>query len=190
MHSVVALLSSSLVGVREGDGLTDYLYTTTISIRPVPHAIDRDVVYKVKQPTASRGSTAQQQQQSSRSRDAYREEQQGFYRPAVFVDEIGLTSDKYVVLNETVRELPLKISFGPLSLQVRVTCAMLLVVIYLMNAAACRPPTLSEVVARIHSGGIPHLSAGAGLHCQGPGRRPQVRLRLHCQLHPLDCDEH
>lgn len=121
MHSVVALLSSSLVGVREGDELTDYLYTTTISIRPVPHAIDRDVVYKVKQPTASRGSTGQQQQQSSRSRDAYREERQGFYRPAVFVDEIGLTSDKYVVLNETVRELPLKISFGPLSLQVRVS---------------------------------------------------------------------
>ena len=45
-------------------------------------------------------------------------EREGLYRPAVFVDEIGLTSDKYVVLNETVRELPLKISFGPLSLQV------------------------------------------------------------------------
>jgi len=74
----------------------------------VPHAIDRDVVYKVM---PRRDSVDQKQ-----SRDPY--ERQGFYRPAVFVDEIGLTSDKYAVLNETVRELPLKISFGPLSLQV------------------------------------------------------------------------
>lgn len=78
-------------------------------------------MYKVKQPSG-RSSAGKQSQRSDRrvhdpSSSSY--ERQGFYRPAVFVDEIGLTSDKYVVLNETVQELPLKISFGPLSLQVR-----------------------------------------------------------------------
>ena len=33
------------------------------------------------------------------------------YLPAVHVDEIGLTSDKYIPLNETVRALPLRIGF-------------------------------------------------------------------------------
>jgi len=78
------------------------------------------VVYKVKQPSG-RSSTGKQSQRSDgrvhQPSSSY--ERQGFYRPAVFVDEIGLTSDKYVVLNETVQELPLKITFGPLSLQVR-----------------------------------------------------------------------
>jgi hypothetical protein len=96
-------------GERRGDWLTDYC-TCTISIPPVPHAIDRDVVYKVK---------GQPQRSDRRVQHSSSYERQGFYRPAVFVDEIGLTSDKYVVLNETVQELPLKISFGPLSLQVR-----------------------------------------------------------------------
>ncbi len=77
------------------------------------------MVYKVKQPSG-RSSTGKQSQRSDgrvhQPSSSY--ERQGFYRPAVFVDEIGLTSDKYVVLNETVQELPLKISFGPLSLQV------------------------------------------------------------------------
>lgn len=81
-------------------------------------------MYKVKQPSSSSSSRRRSSagQQSRRSRDASYEQHQGFYRPAVFVDEIGLTSDKYVVLNETVQELPLKISFGPLSLQVRGHC--------------------------------------------------------------------
>jgi len=39
------------------------------------------------------------------------------YKPSVFVDEMGLTSDKYVPLNATIHALPLKVSFGPLSLQ-------------------------------------------------------------------------
>eukprot|EP01032_Pedospumella_encystans_P015608 gene15608-17839_t len=39
------------------------------------------------------------------------------YKPSVFVDEMGLTSDKYVPLNASITALPLKISFGPLSLQ-------------------------------------------------------------------------
>ncbi len=39
------------------------------------------------------------------------------YKPSVFVDEMGLTSDKYVPLNATISTLPLKVSFGPLSLQ-------------------------------------------------------------------------
>lgn len=33
------------------------------------------------------------------------------------VDEIGLTSDKYVPLNRTLSSLPLKISIEPMSLQ-------------------------------------------------------------------------
>ncbi len=41
-----------------------------------------------------------------------------FYKPSLFVDEIGLTSDKYIHLNETVQTLPLKISIGPMSTQV------------------------------------------------------------------------
>jgi hypothetical protein len=41
-----------------------------------------------------------------------------YYKPALFVDEIGLTSDKYIFLNETTSELPLHISIGPMSPQV------------------------------------------------------------------------
>lgn len=39
------------------------------------------------------------------------------YKPPLHVDEIGLTSDKYVSVNSTVDFLPLKISFSPMSLQ-------------------------------------------------------------------------
>eukprot|EP01041_Mallomonas_annulata_P001211 gene1211-2358_t len=39
------------------------------------------------------------------------------YAPPVHADEIGLTSDKYVPLNDTVTELPLRLSLGPMSLQ-------------------------------------------------------------------------
>lgn len=39
------------------------------------------------------------------------------YKPALYADEIGLTSDKYIHLNDTVEELPLKISIGPMSTQ-------------------------------------------------------------------------
>ena len=39
------------------------------------------------------------------------------YKPSVFVDEMGLTSDKYIPLNNTIAALPLKVSYGPLSLQ-------------------------------------------------------------------------
>ena len=40
------------------------------------------------------------------------------YKPPIHADEIGLTSDKYVALNDTVSWLPLQISYAPLSLQV------------------------------------------------------------------------
>ncbi len=40
------------------------------------------------------------------------------YRPPVHVDEIGLTTDKYVPLNASVHSLALSLSFGPMSLQV------------------------------------------------------------------------
>jgi hypothetical protein len=40
------------------------------------------------------------------------------YKPSLFVDEIGLTTDKYIYLNNTVNQLPLKISIGPMSSQV------------------------------------------------------------------------
>lgn len=42
---------------------------------------------------------------------------QRYYKPPFHVDEIGLTSDKYVPLNETVRSLPLTLSFEPMSVQ-------------------------------------------------------------------------
>lgn len=44
-------------------------------------------------------------------------QQQPRYKPALYADEIGLTSDKYIHLNDTVEELPLKISIGPMSTQ-------------------------------------------------------------------------
>ncbi len=40
------------------------------------------------------------------------------YRPPVHLDEIGLTTDKYVPLNDSVHSLDLSLSFGPMSLQV------------------------------------------------------------------------
>jgi hypothetical protein len=50
------------------------------------------------------------------------QKEQAFYKPALFVDEIGLTSDKYIFLNETTSELPLHISIGPMSPQVSSLC--------------------------------------------------------------------
>ena len=44
-------------------------------------------------------------------------EQMSYY-PALHADEIGLTSDKYVPLNASVLSLPLKISYGAMSMQV------------------------------------------------------------------------
>jgi hypothetical protein len=40
-----------------------------------------------------------------------------FFRPALFVDEIGLTSDKFIPLNATSDALPLRISIAPMSPQ-------------------------------------------------------------------------
>lgn len=45
-------------------------------------------------------------------------DQQQYYKPPIHVDEIGLTSDKYIPLNDTVRQLPLRISYAPMELQV------------------------------------------------------------------------
>lgn len=39
------------------------------------------------------------------------------YRPPLFVDEVGLTSDKYLPLNTSISSLPIKISFSSISLQ-------------------------------------------------------------------------
>mmetsp|Transcript_21508 Transcript_21508/g.28233 ORF Transcript_21508/g.28233 Transcript_21508/m.28233 type:complete len:633 (-) Transcript_21508:263-2161(-) len=39
------------------------------------------------------------------------------YKPPMHVDEMGLTSDRYIVLNETVEHLPLEISIAPMSVQ-------------------------------------------------------------------------
>lgn len=39
------------------------------------------------------------------------------YKPPIHVDEIGLTSDKYIPLNDTVTSLPIKVTYGPMSLQ-------------------------------------------------------------------------
>lgn len=43
--------------------------------------------------------------------------QELFYRPPIHADEIGLTSDKYIPLNASVTELPLKLSYSAMSLQ-------------------------------------------------------------------------
>ena len=40
-----------------------------------------------------------------------------YYRPPFHADEIGLTSDKYVPLNGTVSDLPLRLSYSAMSLQ-------------------------------------------------------------------------
>mmetsp|Transcript_17412 Transcript_17412/g.29188 ORF Transcript_17412/g.29188 Transcript_17412/m.29188 type:complete len:634 (-) Transcript_17412:189-2090(-) len=42
---------------------------------------------------------------------------QKYYKPAFHADEMGLTSDKYIPLNETVQSLPLKITYEPMSVQ-------------------------------------------------------------------------
>jgi hypothetical protein len=39
------------------------------------------------------------------------------YKPPIHVDEIGLTSDKYIPLNASVTALPLKLSYSAMSLQ-------------------------------------------------------------------------
>lgn len=49
--------------------------------------------------------------------NSVRKGQGAYYKPSLFVDEIGLTTDKYIPLNASVAALPLKLSFGPLSLQ-------------------------------------------------------------------------
>ena len=41
----------------------------------------------------------------------------GVYKPAIHADEIGLTSDKYIPINESIKELPLALSYAPMSLQ-------------------------------------------------------------------------
>ena len=46
-----------------------------------------------------------------------RQQQELFYRPPIHADEIGLTSDKYIPLNGSVTELPLKLSYSAMSLQ-------------------------------------------------------------------------
>lgn len=45
-------------------------------------------------------------------------EEVAHYKPAMYADEIGLTSDKYIALNSSVSELPLRISFEPMGLEV------------------------------------------------------------------------
>lgn len=40
-----------------------------------------------------------------------------YYKPPIHVDEIGLTTDKYIPLNNTVSYLPLKLSYSSMSLE-------------------------------------------------------------------------
>lgn len=49
--------------------------------------------------------------------ESRRENPSYYYLPSLYVDEIGLTSDMYIPLNDTVKSLPLKLSFGELSTQ-------------------------------------------------------------------------
>lgn len=48
-----------------------------------------------------------------------------YYLPIVHVDEMGLTSDKYLPLNESTPVLPLKVSLGPMSSQRHMLSAIL-----------------------------------------------------------------
>jgi hypothetical protein len=41
-----------------------------------------------------------------------------FFRPALHADEASLTSDRLVPLNASVCELPLRIAYSPMSVQV------------------------------------------------------------------------
>jgi hypothetical protein len=65
----------------------------------VPEAVSRNIVVRKSK-----------QKKADKLNDA-------FYRPSIYVDEIGLTSDRYIYLNDTVQDLPLKISIGPMSSQ-------------------------------------------------------------------------
>lgn len=59
-------------------------------------------------PSVGRKASSKRSQQSKK---------QMRYKPPIHVDEIGLTSDKYIPLNASVVELPLKLSYSSMSLQ-------------------------------------------------------------------------
>ena len=65
---------------------------------PVPHAVYRNVIPSSHPQSPKTPAVLQ-------------------YKPSLFVDEIGLTTDKYIPLNSSVSSLPLHVSFGPLSVQ-------------------------------------------------------------------------
>jgi len=80
----------------------------------VPHAVARNIVL-VDQPQ-------QQQPRKRKSINSNNNAASYAYKPSLFVDEIGLTSDKYIHLNHTVQNLPLKISIGPMATEVSNWC--------------------------------------------------------------------
>lgn len=73
----------------------------------VPPALHRYMVEK-------RGGDSPSQQNRKKQQQS---ERKYFYKPPIHVDEIGLTSDKYIPLNRTVLILPLKLSYAPMSLE-------------------------------------------------------------------------
>lgn len=78
---------------------------------PIPH------IPYVMRPQIIYSEEAQKALSRGKSLNNEKSEQMA-YQPALHADEIGLTSDKYVPLNDTVTFLPMKISYAPMSMQV------------------------------------------------------------------------
>ena len=84
-----------------------YIHTYALLFYIVPEALQKHV-YEVS-------STIQHQpHHSSTNQQRIRQLQ---YSPPIHVDEIGLTSDKYIPINNTIYTLSLKLSYASMSLQ-------------------------------------------------------------------------
>jgi hypothetical protein len=94
-----------------------YFYCFRYFLFLVPEPIRKNIVYKKNKNKNNENDRSTKAQQSA------------YYKPSMYADEIGLTSDKYIPLNSTVDSLPLKISFEPMSLQVFIIKILLFLII-------------------------------------------------------------
>ncbi len=74
----------------------------------VPYAIRPQVIFSEKTKKDLRRMKSYDETSSDKA----------YYKPPLHADEIGLTSDKYVSLNNTIDFLPLKVSYASMSMQV------------------------------------------------------------------------
>lgn len=72
----------------------------------VPYSIRQNIIFSDKQ-----------KKEMQFGRSVSRELNSATYCPPIHADEIGLTSDKYVDLNSTIKALPLKITYSSMSMQ-------------------------------------------------------------------------